>query len=120
MSVFGYIALGSILANFLIAFVNTLNKEKLMIKEGGKPLPSSAYVFLTVRYLLWALVFTLGLQLFNITPTVGMLALVESSILLVITYIISVPIEVVIRTLIAVVIRWKRTRELASKTDEKE
>lgn len=47
---------GSIAAYFFIALYNTFSKEKLMIEEGGEPLPTSSYMFLIIKYLLWAIV----------------------------------------------------------------
>lgn len=43
----------TIIGFIFIAFVHTLSKEKTMIQEGGEPLPTSSYVMLIVKHIVW-------------------------------------------------------------------
>lgn len=112
------ILLASILANFVIAFINTLNKEKRMIEEGGKPLPSSSYVFLVLRFLLWALVTYFVVELSTVTLT-GWVGMLFYSGVLIGTYIVAIPLEVIIRTAFVLFYRKRMIKELEKKENNR-
>lgn len=111
------IMVGSIGAYFIIALYNTLVKEKTMIEEGGEPLPSSSYMFLVIKYLLWGLVTWYGSLLVprswvEIDGVLFFLLVVGTMIT---SYLASTFIEVVIRVLVVYMAHKKEGRDLTKK-----
>lgn len=102
------ILIGSIIANFIVALFSTFNKEKQMVKDGGEPLPTSSYLFLVARYLIWGLVTWGVIALFNITTFTILISIG----LLMLTYFISIPIEVLMRLVVVIVVTKSRTRKI--------
>lgn len=96
------IMVGGVIGYFLIALYNTLLKEKAMIQEGGEPLPSSSYVFLTLKHLIWSgTVWLFGLVIpmtwFNQST---FLTFVVALGYVIVTYLAATVIEVLIRTVV--------------------
>ena len=111
------IMVGSIGAYFIIALYNTLAKEKTMIEEGGEPLPSSSYMFLVTKYLLWGLVTWYGSLLVprNWVTIDGVLFFLLVAGTLIISYLVATIIEVIIRVLVAYLAHKKEGRDLTKR-----
>lgn len=115
-----YVFSGAIAGYFLIALYNTLLKEKTMVEEGGDPLPTSAYVFLTIKHVIW-----IGVTLLSgyVVPSYWfgsgvLLTFVISVGFVILSYVVATLIEVIIRTVIV----YFKVRELkkAQKNTEDE
>lgn len=111
-----------VFGDFLIALYNTMNKEKVMIQSGGEPLPTSSYVFLAVKYILWVsnvMLIPSVLNLFHTLPspdTVGAMLIVFASFLG--TYVLATLEEVLIRVLIVFYVQRSRIKQLKKQTKE--
>lgn len=95
----------------------TLKKEKIMIEEGGEPLPTSSYVFLVIRYLLQA-VLALGLSYW--LPELPVNKWVLLVVLAFLIILISRLIEVGIRTLIVMIKVRAYKKQVENKVVKKE
>lgn len=117
MNIFNVFA-GTIAGYFLIALYNTLLKEKTMVEEGGDPLPTSAYVFLALKHIIW-----IGVVLVSqlVVPaewfhTSGWLVALLSLAFIIVAYIISTIIEVVIRVVV-VYFKLRSLKKIQKKTE---
>jgi len=118
MNIFNVFA-GTIAGYFLIALYNTLLKEKSMVEEGGDPLPTSAYVFLTLKHIIWigvALISQLVIPAeWFYTSSEWLVALLSIAFILV-AYTISTIIEVVIRVVV-VYFKLRSLKKVQKKTE---
>lgn len=106
MNDIGYAVLASISVFLLIAVWSTLKKEKIMIEEGGHPLPTSSYVFLLLKHILWLLAVTVvtlwtpdnWLEHNSNLATYGVTAL-----LVLVSYVLAHIVEVIIRVIVVLI-----------------
>lgn len=108
------VLIGAVIANLLVALYNTFNKEKVMIQEGGAPLPISSYVFLVVKYALWALAVGLT-DILSFTQPQSQWGLLLFTISIVVsTYIVATILEVLVRVVIHYIWKKKLQRDVAN------
>ena len=88
-----------------------------MIEEGGEPLPSSSYMFLVVKYLLWGLVTWYGSLLVprNWIEIDGVLFFLLVAGTLILTYLAATFIEVFIRVFVAYLAHKKEGRDMTKR-----
>lgn len=92
---------GAIIGYYFIAIYNTLLKEKTMVEEGGDPLPTSAYVFLTIKHVIWGVIAYTGGAILPLSWFSGSLLDFFIAVgYVILTYVVSTLIEVLIRTVI--------------------
>lgn len=108
------VLIGALIANLLVALYNTFNKEKIMIQEGGSPLPISSYVFLVVKYALWALAVGLTDILSFTQPTSQWGLMLFTVSIVVSTYIVATILEVLVRVIIHYIWKKKLQRDVAN------
>lgn len=112
------ILIGAVLANLLVAISNTFNKEKQMIREGGNPLPTSSYVFLIIKYLLWAGFLLMFLPLKVYVPDSLWEWTLFSMGVTIVAYIGATLAEVLFRVLVVYFVTASRKRKLAKELAE--
>lgn len=113
----------TVLANVIRAVWATVLKERQMVREGGKPLPTSSYVQLSVTgainvLLLWGLTgFIGGLFPAAILLNIWGLALVTTTIVIVVAILTTV-IKVVVMTVISLAVIKYKTKKVAEEIGE--
>lgn len=110
------VLIGSVFANLIVALINTFNKEKQMIKEGGAPLPTSSYVFLIVKYLIWAGSVAVFYNFNVYSPDTLLHWGVFSMGIIIVTYLMATFIEVLIRVIMVFVLTKLKKRKIAKES----